>query len=389
MNDEGLSLEQLHFPNLEPDLTGRLGLGLLHWDSISRMVPPPPVPGSNDQAARPLTGVLAELEQAGLLVPVELIRDDILDAQKAFQKLMTSAILPATKSTNEKPLVTPRTSEEKTYFVHAQKSGVPLHDKYPDYFKMSEEKDRFFCSPTTGYTYGSFLAHFLRRRLQFPLTATDMPNSQSVLLSLKTFVEKRSEEEVDAGCQLRSKSSQLERTFFMPLFRVLSPSIFEGEVVFKKILSFRTTHDGLRKDYINRATRLAEALGNADSSEKVRDLVATERKELSRSLSLMAEACKGHGIPVHPKFVTYSPQRRWQWAARIWSAVEKTTSLIVENSPVFLIERLAKIPETLDYYQEEALNNPLFYPLLIQEAFAPTTQQTVFKKMAELHRISL
>ena len=78
----------------------------------------------------------------------------------------------------------------------------------------------------------------------------------------------------------------------------------------------------------------------------------------------------------------------WEIAGKLWDNSCKVVNIIKLNA-LSLIKPALKMKPSLDFYNNVMKKSAHFYPLLIQESFAPTYAQQVYNAINKMDKITL
>jgi len=78
----------------------------------------------------------------------------------------------------------------------------------------------------------------------------------------------------------------------------------------------------------------------------------------------------------------------WEVAGRLWDATCKVIDIVTGNV-LAIVKPLLKLKPSLDFYNKTLKKTDDFYPLLIQETFAPTFAQRLFGRIRQLDEIKI
>lgn len=383
--------EQLYYPNITPRMTAKLAISFLHWDRVVRIFPK-----EGTAEFRPSRGVIKDLEEEGILVNETLDFNDIEKATTWFERLIaivegpTSAQQSAAKSL-VRPI--PKLWEISDYYIYKGKANRSFRDDYPKYFHPgtgSNGNEIFFCTKETGLTYITLLAYFLNERKQYANTITDQPDAFPLFIVLNRLLHFSSQRDSNDFVPVVEAAKQVERIFFIPLLRVLEPANFEGEKTIEKIISFRRdpNNEELRKGYLGRIDSFLSDLKQCHSDTEANEVAERHEQDIKNHLKILIAACEAHDIPVNRKIVSHGRMNGWEVAGRLWDATCKVIDIATKNV-LAIVKPLLKLKPSLDFYNKTLKKTDDFYPLLIQETFAPTFAQRLFGRIRQLDEIKI
>lgn len=78
----------------------------------------------------------------------------------------------------------------------------------------------------------------------------------------------------------------------------------------------------------------------------------------------------------------------WELAGKLWDNSCKVVNIIKLNA-LSLIKPTLKMKPSLDFYNNVMKKSAHFYPLLIQESFAPTQAQQAYSAINKMDKIRL
>jgi len=386
-----MSHEQLYYPNLTPRITTKLAISFLHWDRVMRIFPK-----EGTAVFRPSYGIVSDLEREDILVSEPLEYDDIEKATTWFDRLIS--ILEDQKSPRQsaaKSLVRPlpRLRKRTDYYIYRGKANYSLSEAYPKYFHLGSDPDRnevFFCTKETGLTYMTLLAYFLNERKNYANTITDQDNAFPLFIVLNRLLHFSSSRDSIDFVPIFEAAKQVERIFFIPLYRVLEPANFKGEKTIERILSFRKdqSSDQLRKGYLRRIDSLLSDLKQCHDDTEAKEVAYKHEQDFHNHLKILIAACEQHGIPVNKKIISHGRMNGWEIAGRLWDATCKVKDIATMNV-LAIVKPLLKLKPSLDFYNKTLKKTDDFYPLLIQETFTPTYAQRLFRRIRQLDEIEI
>lgn len=386
-----MSHEQLYYPNLTPRITAKLAISFLHWDRVMRIFP-------KEGTAKfpPRYGIISDIEKEGILVSEPLEYGDIEKATTWFERLI--AIVESQKSPQQsvaKSLVSPlsRLWKRNDYYIYRGKANHSLSRAYPKYFHLGADPNGnviFFCTKETGLTYMTLLAYFLNERKNYANTITDQADAFSLFIVLNRLLHFSSSRGSVDFVPIVEAAKQVEKIFFIPLLRVLEPANFRGEKTIEKILSFRRdpNNEQLRKSYLRCIDSLLSDLKQCQDDTQAKEVADKHEQEFHNHLKILIAACEAHDIPVNNKIISHGRMNGWEIAGRLWDATCKVKNVVTMNV-LAIIKPLLKLKPSLDFYNKILKKTDHFYPLLIQETFAPTYTQRLFGRIHQLDEIEI
>ncbi|MFZ2634223.1 MAG: hypothetical protein WA081_17555 [Desulfosalsimonadaceae bacterium] len=387
-----MSYEQLYYPNLQPKIDAKLAISFLHWDRVMRIYP---VKGS--AKFRPSSGIINELEKEKILVSEPLDYEDIQHASKYFDRIVSIVNGPLSeKSMDLERLIRPRPKilNKNSYYIYEGKADHYFPRKYPQYFESSKDlsgNEIFLCSKETGLTYMTLLAHFLCQRKAYKNTITDNTDAFPLFVTLNKYLDlSNSDKKMNKFVPAVKAAKEVEKIFYLPLLKVLEPADFDNEKTLERIISFRADKDNdrIRKEYLEIIDRFLTELYACKSQEEATELINNHEKKFQSHLKILISACKQKGIPVNEKIINYGDMSTWELAGKAWDQTSKMINLITKNS-ISLVKPLLQTKPSIDFYNHTLKNSEYCYPLLIQETFAPTISQKIFKRINQFDKINL
>ncbi|MGA2159586.1 MAG: hypothetical protein ABSG90_10210 [Dehalococcoidia bacterium] len=390
--------DQLYYPNLEPKLSRKLCISLLHWDHLIRIYP---IEGS--ALFRPSRGVLHDLEKENLLINEPLEDSEIEQATRLFEKIMRTAgnkkdpassvarslIRPVT--TLSKKLIYRSNTEYPNYGIYKGKTNGLLHKVFPKYFYLSEDSmnnEIFLCTKETGLTYMTLLAYFLNRRKKYSNTITDQNIAFPLFIALNRNLHFVGDADLTHSILHNGINDLIERIFYIPLYSVLEPVKFEGDRTIEKILTFRRERDNekLRQSYLKCIDLFLSDIMTCKTDKELIEMANKHDLAFQNNLKMLISACEAKGIPVNKKIINHGHMDGWEIASCFWDAACKVTNVITLNL-VSIIKPLLRLKPAIDFYNNTISKSDYYYPLLIQESFSPTYAQRVFSRLRQLDQI--
>lgn len=384
--------EQLYYPNLNPKITSKLAISLLHWDKLVRIYP-----ADAQDIYLPEDGILHDLVVEGILDYVEADADDIDKATLWLEHLIRIA---SDMRELRRPIAGTLISTVPTrfvgvnnYVIYDGKLGNRLREDYPKYFRRSHDNYGnvvYVCSTKTGITYMTLLAYFLNRRKGYSTSITDYDSAFPLFIALDKMLHFTTDGGITDFVPAVEAAKQVERIFYIPLLRILEPRQFEGERTIEKVLAFRNNklNEELRKKYLARINEFLSELKKCDNDTMVKEIVHEYEHKFQIELQVLVDACGSQGIPVNRKVISHGSTSGWVATQRLWEATSKVID-VVTFSALSVVKPLLRLKPSLDYYESVLMNKDYFYPLLIQETFAPSITQRIFRRLQRLDEIQL
>lgn len=381
--------DHLYYPNLTPRITAKLGISLLHWDRVVRIFPQ-----EGSSLFRPSTGIIRDLESEGLIVNEQLEYDDIQKATILFDRIVRLAegersLSQAVAQSLIEPI--PKLWKKVDYCIYRGKANYSLSNAYPKYFQDGEDiygNDLFYCSKETGLTYMTLLTFFLNERKAYTYSYTDQTETFSLFIALNRLFKLREVQSADNLIRFVKSAKQIERIFFLPFYRVLKPRIFRGESSIEKIISFRkdTNNDQIRKEYLSHIDSFLLELNGCQNDVEVEVVAHKHKQAFQNQIKILIAACENNGIPVSKKFISHGSMSAWITLSHLWDVGSSIISIFKGDS-LAIIKPLLKVKPSVDFYNEILMKTGYFYPLLIQENFAPSICQEVFRCIRRCNKI--
>jgi len=384
-----MSFDQLYYPNIEPQLNAKLAISFLHWDRVLRIFP-----RKGTANLRPSQGIIKDLETENILVSKPLDNDEIDQASRLLDKMISIVEGPLNEEKiSLETLIRPRPKlfGRGDYFIYKGKTDYSFPKEYPKYFKAGKDNDGnviYHCSFETGLTYMTLLAYFICKYMECKNTITDRGNSFPLFITLNKYFSFPDSENNKNFVPLAKASKEVERIFYVPLLKLLEPVDFKTNETITKIIEFRNDYDDLRKEYLKIIGDFLDELYNCNEDEAAKDIIQKHEDRFNSHLQVMISACRDKGIPVSEKIVTYGKMSNWEIAGKLWDNTSKVINIIKLNA-LSLIKPALKMKPSLDFYNNVLKKSEHFYPLLIQESFAPTYAQRVYQAINKMDKIKL
>ncbi|MFC1982527.1 hypothetical protein ACFLV5_01895 [Chloroflexota bacterium] len=382
---------QLYYPNINPSITAKLAISLLHWDKVVRIFP-----GDYIDEMLPRHGIIKTLEDEGILTYEAAGYEDVNDATKFFEELVSiSEDEHNPQQSAAKTLVRPLSGQSKRgdYYLYEGKLGYGLGQNYPKYFRVGSDRKGnrvYLCSKQTGVTYMTILAYLLNQQSNYTNTITDYDGAFPLFVALDRLLQLPLRPGSIDFVPVVDTAKQVETIFYMPLLKVLEPAGFGGDRTIEQILKFRQDkdNDNLRKEYLVRIDNFMSELKKCGNDAEVKEVVNKHDKKFQTHLKAMIDACKQNRIPVNEKVVSHGRRSGWSVISRLWDATSKVIDVISLNK-LGVIKPLLGLKPSLNYYEEVLKEHDDFYPLLIAETFAPTRAQQLYHQIQRLDKIEL
>jgi hypothetical protein len=381
--------DQLYYPNLEPKLNAKLAISFLHWDRVLRIFP-----RKGTANFRQSNGIINDLEKEKILVSRPLENYEIDQASQWLDRMIS--IVEGPLSEEKVALETlirpkPKVFGKSDYFIYKGKTDYSFSKAYPKYFKESRDRSKnviYHCSFETGLTYMTLLAYFMCEEMNCKNTITDSGNSFPLFIALNKYFDFSGIDKATSFVPLAKASKEVERIFYLPLLKLLEPINFKPNTTIEKIIAFRQDHDNLRKEYLEIIDAFLNDLYSCTGDDDAKDIIQQHEQKFQSHLKIMISACKEQGIPVNERIVTYGRMSNWELAGKLWDNSCKVVNIIKLNA-LSLIKPTLKMKPSLDFYNNVMKKSAHFYPLLIQESFAPTYAQQAYSAINKMDKIRL
>jgi hypothetical protein len=382
-----MSFDQLYYPNIEPKLNSKMAMSFLHWDRVLRIFPK-----KGSTKFNPINGIVKVLEDERILVSIPLEDNDIDKASTILDKIISKIKGPLSQDKIEfetliRPV--PYNLGKKGYFIYEGKTDFSFSKVYPKYFR--EEKDWqgnrvYLCSYETGLTYMTLLAYFVCKRLDCKNTITDSGNSFPLFVALNKYLNFPKYDCDINFLKIEKASKEVERIFYLPLLKLLEPIDFQTNKTIEKIIEFRRDYNDLRCQYLQIIEAFLNELYGCIDDEAAKETIQIHEQKFIAHLTIMISACKDKGIPVNERIVAYGNMGSLEIVAKLWDHASKFIELITLNY-LSLLKPILKIKPSIDFYNNALKKSEHFYPLLIQEKFAPQLLQKIFRKIKSMDEI--
>lgn len=382
-----MSKDQMYYPNLEPDLSPKLAISFLHWDRVLRIFP-----RKGTASLKPSDGIIKDLEDEQILVTTPLDNWEIDQASRLLDRMISIVEGPlCEEKVAIETLIRPRPKVfgGSDYFIYKGKTDYSFPKVYPKYFKEGRDSSDniiYHCSFQTGLTYMTLLAYFMCKNLGCKNTITDRGNSFPLFITLNKYFDFSETDGTTIFVPIAKASKEVERIFFLPLIKLLEPVNFRANETLAKIIAFRRAHDNLRAEYLKIIDEFLDELYGCVDDDNAKDIIQKHERKFKSHLKILISACKEKGIPVNEKIVTYGKMSNWEIVGKLWDKSCKVVDVLKLNA-LSLIKPALKMKPSIDFYNNVLKNSEYFYPLLIQESFAPTTAQRIYQEINRMDKI--
>ncbi len=380
--------EQLYYPKLKPKLNAKLAISFLHWDRVLRIFPRK---GTAD--LKKSDGIIRDLEKEKILVSQPLDNYEIDQASQWLDRMIRTVEGPLSEEkialeTLIRPI--PKVFGRSDYFIYKGKTDYSFSKAYPKYFKEDRDRSRnviYRCSFETGLTYMTLIAYFMCKKMDCKNTITDSGNSFPLFIVLNKYFDFSAIDKDISFVPLAKTSKEVERIFYLPLLKLLEPINFTPNTTIEKIIAFRQDHDNLRKEYLAIIDAFTNELFDCTNDDDAKDIIQQHEQKFISHLKIMTFACKAKGIPVNERIVIYGRMSTWELVGKLWDSKSKVINIIKLNA-LSLLKPTLRMKPSLEFYNNVMKNSAHFYPLLIQESFAPTYAQQVYSAINRMDKIS-